>query len=86
VSHIVDRLAASWGEGAAWHRSAGEHPHEAGVLAIDAAKARSRLGWRPRLDLDVALDWTVNWHRAVLAGEDAAATCLTQIERYHSLS
>ncbi|MDR3417137.1 MAG: hypothetical protein P4L83_13210 [Nevskia sp.] len=86
MSHIVDRLAASWGDGAAWHRSAGDHPHEAAALAIDAGKARSRLGWRPRLDLDQALDWTVGWHRAVLAGEDAATVCLAQIARYQALS
>lgn len=86
VSYVVDRLAACWGGGAAWHRSVGDHPHEAAVLAIDAAKARTRLGWRPRLSLELALDWTVEWHRSVLAGEHAAAVCLAQIERYEGLS
>lgn len=85
VSHIVRRLAATWGEGASWHLSAGPHPHEAAALAIDAAKARTRLGWQPRLDLDRALDWTVEWHRAVLAGEDAVEVCLAQIARYQVL-
>jgi CDP-glucose 4,6-dehydratase len=78
-------LAARWGEGATWHLSDGDHPHEAATLAIDATKARVRLGWLPRLPLDAALDWTVDWHRAVLQGQDAAAVCTRQIAHYRAL-
>ncbi len=85
VSAIVDRLAARWGGGAAWHLSDRLHPHEAASLAIDATKARQRLGWLPRLPLDTALDWTVDWHRAALDGQEPAAICSTQLEHYGAL-
>ena len=58
VTEIVAGLARAWGEGASWHITDGDHPHEAGFLAVDPALARAHLGWRPRLRLVEALDWT----------------------------
>ena len=84
VAYIVDRLAKGWGKDAAWHLSAGTHPHEAHFLKVDASKARARLGWAPRLDLDEALDWSIEWYGAVAEGADAAALCEVQIARYES--
>jgi CDP-glucose 4,6-dehydratase len=81
VSYIVDRLANGWGQGAAWHLSEVPQPYEANVLKVDASKARARLGWAPRLDLDQALDWTIDWYRA-FDGGDAAALCIGQIDRF----
>ncbi len=86
VAHIVDRLAKGWGSSAAWHQAEGTHPHEAGLLKVDASKAKARLGWAPRLDLDSALDWTADWYRRVAAGADAAAECEEQIARYEALA
>jgi CDP-glucose 4,6-dehydratase len=41
---------------------------EATVLALDSAKARSRLGWRPGLDLAASVNLTVEWYRVWAAG------------------
>ncbi len=86
VSHLADRLAAAWGEGAGWRLDDGAQPHEAHLLKVDASKARARLGWRPRLGLDAALDWTAAWHRDLRAGRDAAALCLDQIAAWEALA
>ena len=85
VGWVVERLAAEWGEGAKWERDRAEQPHEAGLLQVDASKARARLGWAPRLPLDQALSWTVEWYRAFADGADAAAITSEQIERYQHL-
>lgn len=85
VGWVVSRLAQHWGDGAAWTNDQREHVHEAGVLRVDAAKARDRLGWRPRLPLDRALAWTAEWYRSVASGADAAALCLRQISEYTDL-
>ena len=82
VSYLVDRVAKLWGDGAAWHTTPAQQPHEATYLKVDASKARARLAWRPRLNVDAALDWTVEWYRRQLAGEDAMALCLEQIARF----
>ena len=85
VSWIAERLAEQWGEGARWEPDRAAHPHEAGLLQVDAAKARAKLGWAPRLPLDEALAWTVEWYRAFASGSDAAVITIEQIERYQSL-
>ncbi len=42
---------------------------KAATLQVDAPRAL-RLGWAPRLRLDDALAWTVEWYRRLAAGEE----------------
>jgi CDP-glucose 4,6-dehydratase len=86
VRYLVERITALWGEGARWQVDESPHPHEANVLRLDCAKARTRLGWRPRLDLDTALAWTVAWHKACGKGSDLRRVCESQIEQYEALT
>jgi CDP-glucose 4,6-dehydratase len=84
VSWVLDCLTTLWGDGAAWYAERGDHPHEAGRLAIDASKARAHLGWRPRLALYEALARTAEWYRREARGEDPAELILGDIERYEA--
>jgi CDP-glucose 4,6-dehydratase len=84
VRDIVDRMAALWGGGASWISDDGDNPHEAGLLGLDAGKAATRLGWRPRWSLDDALAATVDWQRAYLAGASPRETSLAQIAAYEA--
>jgi CDP-glucose 4,6-dehydratase len=81
VRWILDRLSARL-PGTRWQSHPGPHPHEAHQLRLDSSKAARQLGWTARWDLAVALDRTVEWHRAWRAGGDMNATCLAQIEAY----
>lgn len=82
VQTVATRAATLWGAGAAWKLDSGPQPREAPLLALDAAKARERLGWRPLLDLDHALEWTVSWYKALHSGSAARQLCEEQIVRY----
>ena len=82
VARVVDLVTTLWGDGARWEQVGGDHPHEAGYLAVDASKARTRLKWQPRFGLREALAWTVEWHKRQAAGEPAPALIDEQIERY----
>jgi len=85
VSWLAGRLAARWGDGAAWQVDSGRNPPESATLRLDSAMARSRLGWCPKLDLVAAVDWTVDWYRAHLrAPSTAHAQCLEQIARFQT--
>jgi CDP-glucose 4,6-dehydratase len=86
VSAVVERVARAWGGNAGWTMQAGEHPHETAELRLDSTKARARLGWRPRLKLDQALDWTVDWYRRRGAGEPAQRLVEAQIATYETAS
>ena len=86
VADVVEILTRKWGAGAGWTVDAGPHPPETAALRLDSARARAALGWRPRLSLDTALDWTVEWYKSVRrrAGKRAANDD-GQIGRYTSL-
>lgn len=82
VRQIAEAVIAAWGVGS-WGAAEPGAP-EAGRLAVDASLARERLGWAPRLDLDAALAWTVDWYRRHRQGEDAARLVNEQIEAYQA--
>jgi CDP-glucose 4,6-dehydratase len=64
--------------------SGDRHPHEAKFLKLDCTKARIKLGWRPRTDLDTALQWVVEWYKNLQHGADALDLCQQQIRKFTS--
>lgn len=85
VRWIVEQLTALWGEDATWNADEGKHPHEAHYLTVDSSRAHSELGWKPRLGLGTALEWTVAWFRAYAAEMDMRQITLQQIQDYERL-
>jgi CDP-glucose 4,6-dehydratase len=63
VRYIVERMTSLWGEGGRVEIDTGPHPREATHLALDSTKARRLLGWKPRLNIDATLEWTVSWYK-----------------------
>lgn len=82
VQEVANRVARLWGSGATWVLDAEPQPREAPALELNAAKARQRLGWRPRLDLDTALAWTVSWFKDWQQGIPARQVSDDQIGRF----
>ena len=85
VRWVVERLVKLWGAEASWIPDWGEHPHEATYLQLDSSKAKARLGWACRLDIDQTLEWAVNWYRSFHAGADPIELTLSQISRYSAI-
>ncbi|MBL7713217.1 MAG: CDP-glucose 4,6-dehydratase [Chitinophagaceae bacterium] len=67
-------------EGAYQHAENTATVHEAKLLMLDSSKARSMLGWKPKLDAATAIRWTAEWY----ADKEQAATekCSRQIQEY----
>jgi len=74
VSDLVERLARRWPFEVRVQHDSGQ---EAPVLRLDSTKARERLGWAPRWDLETAIEAIVEWY----AGSPREAT-LSQIAAY----
>ncbi len=85
VGWIVEKLAALWGEGATWTVDTNPQPHEAHFLKLDCSKAANLLHWRPRLDLELALRWSVDWYQKYLSGASMRSHTLAQIIQYEEL-
>lgn len=84
VSWIVEYLTNFWGEGARWELDATQHPHEDTYLKLDCSKAKSLLGWAPKLCLSTALEWIVEWYRDYQQGRDMRSLTEEQITRFEN--
>ena len=84
VSQVLDFIISRWPYEVKWIKDENSHPHEAKLLKLDISKARARLGWQPRWDLSRALQATINWHVAWLAGIDMREFSLQQISDFES--
>ncbi len=81
VSWIVDRLCDRT-PSAKWQTENAVHPPEAGLLKLDSSKAKAKLGWAPRWNLEASLNKTMEWHQAWRNREDMAAITTEQIQAY----
>jgi CDP-glucose 4,6-dehydratase len=84
VSEVLGRLRELWGPGISWRLDDGAHPHEAQYLKLDCTKAKTRLGWEPRWNLNSALRATVQWYKAHQSNQDLRALTEEQIHLYQS--
>jgi CDP-glucose 4,6-dehydratase len=79
---LVERLFAAFGRAPDWRRAVRPDIPEKSNLALDAALAYRTIEWRPRLGIDAAIAWSVEWYAAHAAGADIAALTDAQIARY----
>ena len=82
---LVDLFVKHWQEGLKWEdRSEKNAPHEANFLKLDCSKLKSVLGWKPRWNLDKAVEKVVEWTKCYFSGGDVRACVDKQIEEYLS--
>jgi CDP-glucose 4,6-dehydratase len=62
VADVLEGLKRHWSN-LEWHTSSASQPHEAKLLYLDCAKARSALAWRPVLSLETSLAMTASWYQ-----------------------
>lgn len=82
VSWIVERLISKWGRDTGWVHLSTDDLHEATQLKLDISRARTKLGWFPMIDLEMALGLIVEWVEKVQKTGDARRAMLDQLEWY----
>lgn len=82
VEWVVKSLCEKWGGKAAYKVDKGIHPHEAHCLKLDSSKARNELGWKPKLDLRLAIEKTAEWYKAFQNKRDLITLSIEQIQSY----
>jgi CDP-glucose 4,6-dehydratase len=86
VGDVAESFVTKLGRGELDLRGDASGPHEARFLQLDASKARTQLGWRPRLRIAEALDLTAAWYRAHFREAPSGRRVLDdQIEQYMGL-
>lgn len=79
---LTDLFCRAWGDGVKWINQYDGGPHEAGFLKLDCSRIKRVFGWQPRLNVEEAVRWTVEWTKEYLAGKDAAAAMDRQIQAF----
>jgi len=85
VSWIVEYLTNLWGKDASWKLDSAQHPHEDNYLKLDCSKARSMLGWAPKLGLSTTLEWIAEWYRGYQQNKDMRALTEAQITHFENI-
>jgi CDP-glucose 4,6-dehydratase len=84
VGRVIEIAQGAYPEAAVHYQSDVKHPHEAGLLALDTALARSRLGVVPCWALPEAVGRTMAWYREFHAGASARTLCLSDLGAYEA--
>ncbi|MBR4330008.1 MAG: CDP-glucose 4,6-dehydratase [Candidatus Riflebacteria bacterium] len=82
---LVNLFVKHWQEGLKWEdKSEKNAPHEANFLKLDCSKLKSAFGWKPRWNLDRAVEKVVEWTKCYFSGGDVRVCMDKQIEEYLS--
>lgn len=84
TGELADLFTDFWGGGITWVNRYDGGPHEANFLKLDCSKIKKTFGWRPRYSVKEAVEKTVEWTKAYLAGEDMLAVMDRQIKEFFS--
>lgn len=84
VQEVIELVISGWGSAVRWEKEGLEQLHEANLLKLDCTKARTKLGWIPKWNLETATQKIVEWQKAYRAEENMQQVSLTQINHYMS--
>lgn len=82
VKKLAEMIVKEWGFGKIAVQEDSSKP-EAGLLYLDISKAKSRLGWKPRLDMAKTIKYIAEWYKNY-ENDDAYELCARQIKRYEA--
>lgn len=81
VWEVATKLVQSFGRGKLKDVSDPNALHEANLLMLDITKAKSRLGWKPRLDALQTIDLVADWYKKYQT-EDVYHLCVKELETF----
>lgn len=81
VWDVASQVIDNYGKGELKDSSDPNAVHEANLLMLDISKAKFRLVWEPRMNLNQCIGLTVDWYKRY-KDEDVDNLCLEQIEKY----
>ena len=81
VWEVAERIVKYYGRGELRDVSDSNALHEATLLMLDISKARVRLGWEPRTDIERCCQMTADWYRRYTS-ENVYDLCVEQINDF----
>lgn len=82
VSWVAELIIQNWGCAIKWIKSTQAHKYEASLLRLNSSKANLNLAWKACWDVETAINYTINWYKDYLRGEDMQNKSLAQISEF----
>jgi CDP-glucose 4,6-dehydratase len=82
VSELINSIIRFLGKGDVVFSDNPEKPHEANMLKLDISKSNFNLNWKPILNFDQLIEFTVNGYVAQVANDNLIDERIKQIDTY----
>ena len=80
VSWIVEQLSKKWNNLRC--ELTNNHIHESYSLKLDSTKAKTKLGWTTKMNLDLTLEWIMEWYEQYIEKNDMRQFTEKQIKQF----
>ena len=84
VKTILDKIRTKW-ELETFIEFETSDIYEENKLVLNSDKAKKNLNWQPKMNIDLAIDWIVEWYKAYHENKDIRKISENQIEKYLKL-
>jgi len=82
---LVDVFTKCWGDIKWKNVSETNAPHEANFLKLDCSKLKFTFGWKPKWNVEKAVEKVVEWTKVYALGEDVRACMDAEIKEFFEL-
>ncbi len=89
TGELVDLFCSKWskatGQALSWKKVCDGGPHEANFLKLDCAKIKNQFQWKPKWNVETAMEKIVEWSKIYLENGDVGACMDRQIRAFLEL-
>ncbi len=79
---LVDLFIKKWGDDMMWINRYDGGPHEANFLKLDCSKLKATFNWKPRWNIETAVEKVVQWSKCWVNGDDVRSCMDDQINEF----
>lgn len=84
VWEVATELIKNYGKGELKDSSDPNAVHEAKLLMLDITKAKTKLGWKPRMNMQQCMELVADWYKRYQT-EDVYQICVEEIDKFSNL-
>lgn len=81
VWEVATELIKNYGKGQLKDSSDPNAVHEAKLLMLDITKAKTKLGWKPRMNMQQCMDLVADWYKRYRS-DNVYQLCVEEIEKF----
>ena len=81
VWEVATELIKNYGKGELKDSSDPNSVHEAKLLMLDITKAKTKLGWKPRMNMQQCMELVADWYKRYQT-EDVYQLCVEEIDKF----